>query len=120
MKNVILVFIGSAFGGVLRYCISQVLNSQKFPWGTAAVNLAGSFLIGILVAFFPQKDNPVRALLGAGLLGGFTTFSTFSAETVMQIERCEYILAIYSVGLQAIGSVCACGLGLWLGNRLNG
>jgi fluoride exporter len=91
----LLIALGGAAGSVLRYLLGSVVqrsSSSGFPIGTMVVNVSGCFLIGILVRQFlnMQLSNDLRALLVVGFCGGFTTFSTFSAETMALIEGGEY------------------------------
>lgn len=104
----LLIALGGAAGSVLRYLLGGVVqrtSSSGFPIGTMFVNVSGCFVIGILVRQFMnmQLSPEMRALLIVGFCGGFTTFSTFSAETIGLIEGGEYARAstyvIMSVGL---------------------
>ena len=105
---------GGAIGAVLRhfmaYRVSTVLG-LTFPYGTLAVNVLGSFLLGLMVTLFAEKfalSQEIRAFLTVGLMGGFTTFSAFSMETILLIERNNYSGAAFyilaSVGL-AVGAL---------------
>jgi CrcB protein len=103
----LLIAVGGAAGSVLRYLIGgrvQHLAPHGFPLGTLFVNVAGCFLIGILIRQFMniQTHNYVRALLVVGFCGGFTTFSAFSMETVGLIEGGEYPRAIAYVFLSVL------------------
>ncbi len=71
----ILVFLGGGFGAVLRYIVSLILNCKDFPYGTLIVNISGCFLFGLFAALYGCNK-----FLLSGFLGGYTTFSTFSAE----------------------------------------
>ena len=91
----LLIALGGAAGSLLRYLIGgavQRMSASGFPIGTMFVNVSGCFLIGILVRQFlnMQTSPELRALLIVGFCGGFTTFSTFSAETLGLIEGGEY------------------------------
>src|SRR5436190_23587612 len=94
----VLIALGGAVGSVLRYLIGgavQRMSASGFPIGTMFVNVSGCFVIGILVRQFMnmQLTPELRALLIVGFCGGFTTFSTFSAETIGLIEGGEYTRA---------------------------
>ena len=94
----LLIALGGAGGSVLRYLVGGAIqrsSNSGFPIGTMVVNVSGCFLIGILVRQFlnMQLSNDLRALLVVGFCGGFTTFSTFSAETLALIEGGEYARA---------------------------
>lgn len=94
----LLIAVGGAAGSVLRYAVGRAVqgaSASGFPIGTMVVNVSGCFLIGILVRqFLNMQGSPeLRALLIVGFCGGFTTFSTFSAETIGLIEGGEYVRA---------------------------
>ena len=94
----LLIAVGGAAGSVLRYAVGRAVqgaSASGFPIGTMVVNVSGCFLIGILVRQFlnMQVSPELRALLIVGFCGGFTTFSTFSAETIGLIEGGEYVRA---------------------------
>jgi fluoride exporter len=85
----ILVALGAAVGAPLRYLVDQAVSRRHdslFPWGTFVVNLAGSFLLGLLAALSLRADAPVLALAGTGFCGALTTYSTFGYETVRLLE----------------------------------
>ena len=104
----LLIALGGAAGSLLRYAVGRVvqgMSASGFPVGTLFVNVSGCFIIGILVRQFMnmQLSPELRALLIVGFCGGFTTFSTFSADTIGLIEGGEYARAsgyvVLSVGL---------------------
>jgi fluoride exporter len=128
MFSLSLVALGGAVGAVARVSLSSFLNGRLagaggWPWGTFAVNLAGCFLIGLLVGVLAGREGPhdgVRQFLGPGVLGGFTTFSAFSIETVELIERGRAATALaYALGSVAVGVALAL-LGLLLGRKVAG
>lgn len=114
MKELICVFLGGGTGSVLRYCVQELLHERivpySFPWATFAVNIAGSFLIGLFYALSARFNlsADVRLLLTAGLCGGFTTFSTFSNDGLTLLKGefygtfMVYTLASISLGLLAV------------------
>lgn len=116
------VAAGGAAGSVGRYLVSSSwlpwAGPQALPWGTLLVNVAGSFLYGLLFAllsrYLPAGDT-LRVALLAGFLGGFTTFSSFSFETVRLFQAGQGALAITYV----LASVASCLLALWLGLSLS-
>ncbi len=116
MLNYILVSAGAAIGGALRYGISTYIQkniSVIFPYGTLVVNIVGSFLLGIIMFYLNEKEligNEFRLFLTIGFCGGFTTFSTFSYETLNLFRDSEFGLAIYNVLL----NVVLCLLGIYL------
>ena len=116
----LIVFIGAGIGGALRHGVnvaSARLFSTSFPYGTLFVNVAGSFLMGLCAGYFafrPSLSQPVRLFLTTGILGGFTTFSAFSLDTALLIERHAYGLAAGYVLGSVIASVSALFFGLAL------
>jgi fluoride exporter len=113
------IALGSALGGIARYaCSGWVANwfGQAFPWGTLLVNVLGSFVIG----FFASLTGPdgrllvpgdARQFVMVGLCGGYTTFSSFSLQTLTLAQDGEFLRAGLNVG----GSVVLCLLAVWLG-----
>lgn len=120
MTNFLLVAAGGALGAVARYGVSvqaaRLLGPER-PWGTLLINVLGSLLMGLLagrLALQSGSGEGVRLFLGVGLLGGFTTFSAFSLETVALLERREWATAALYVGGSVVLSVAALALGLAL------
>lgn len=117
-----LVFVGAGLGGVARFLVGLAalrLVGVGFPWGTLAINVVGSCLMGIVVgalAFRQEADwtQPVRLFLATGVLGGFTTFSAFSLETVLLWEGGETPAALAYVAASVAVSVAALALGLFV------
>ena len=115
--QIIAIAIGGALGALLRFWMStgiHVLMGRGFPYGTLAVNVIGSFLMGLLYVFMLERmevSAELRAALMIGVLGAFTTFSTFSIETMNLIEAGEVTRA----GMNIVFSVSLCLLGCWLG-----
>ncbi len=98
MKILLFIGTGSFIGGVLRYLLAQLIQAKttdSFPWGTLAVNILGCFLIGIVfgLAHKGSIPNEWKLFLATGLLGGFTTFSAFSNETVIMLREGQYLFA---------------------------
>jgi len=116
----LIVFIGAGIGGALRHGVNTGaarVFGLGFPFGTLIVNVAGSFLMGLLTGLFAYRSGipqPVRLFLTTGILGGFTTFSTFSLDAALLIERHNYGLAAGYV----VGSVAGALAGLFLGLSL--
>jgi len=120
MLNLALVMLGGAIGAALRYGVSwfaAVRLSPAFPWGTLAVNLVGSLLagllLGIIIARGGQGDS-IRLFFGVGLLGGFTTFSAFSAETAFMLLSGQIWSAALYVLSSVVGAILLLFVGLWL------
>ena len=89
LQQIGLVALGGAFGAALRYAVSEFLTSDTFPYATLSVNLVGSFLLGILTVGLAQNllTSNMALLLGTGVLGAFTTMSTFSVETIQMFDQ---------------------------------
>jgi CrcB protein len=93
LLNLLVVMAGAGLGGGLRYALGGWVAQRwgaAFPWNTLAVNLSGSFLLGLLVALSLERDlvsPPLRLFLGVGLLGGYTTFSTLAWESLALIQQ---------------------------------
>lgn len=117
VTSMLFVALGGALGSVLRYGISLAgiaLFGAGFPWGTLAVNVIGSAAIGALVA--AGLEGQARFLLITGLLGGFTTFSAFSIETVALWDRSPGLALLYVAASVVLG-VAACMATFWLFRR---
>ena len=112
------IALGSAIGGVGRYLLQgliQRLTGGTFPTGTLLVNLSGSFLLGMIIRYgvdTPTLTPEIRAFLTIGLCGGYTTFSTFSYETVALMEDGEWTRAALYVALSVGLGLLATFLGL--------
>ncbi len=108
IKNILLVGAGSFVGGALRYLVSLGLKyTGGFPWATFLVNLVGCLLIGLLWGLFSRFANASQQLvlfLTVGFCGGFTTFSTFSKESLILLQASNYLMfALYIMGSVVIG-----------------
>ena len=121
MFSFLIVGIGGAFGAMARYGVGlfAIKNlGASFPFGTIIVNIAGSFLMGLLIAWLARRtggsSNELRLFLATGFLGGFTTFSAFSLDTITLYERGDLGQAAIYVGLSVIASILALVAGLWL------
>jgi CrcB protein len=120
MQMILSISIGAVIGALSRYFLigfTGKLLGTSFPWGTLLVNVLGSLLMGILVELFALKwsaSQEVRALLTVGLLGAFTTFSTFSLDVALLIQKGENISAFTYSLASVILSVAALFAGLHL------
>lgn len=120
MKESFYIFIGGGLGSVSRYWLSKGVNSLylgSFPAGTLVCNLVGCFLIGLWMVMMAQRFliNPyLRMFLCIGFLGGLTTFSTFSYETLSLFESRSYLWA----GLNILASLVGCLTAVYLGSLL--
>jgi len=116
----LIVFLGAGIGGAVRHGVSvgsARLIGLGFPTGTLIVNVVGSFFMGLLAGYFlarPGISQQVRLFLTTGILGGFTTFSAFSLDTALLMERHAYALAAGYVAGSVIASIAALFLGLTL------
>lgn len=118
MNQLFVIALGGAFGAVLRFAVSTGIYQwlgRGFPYGTLAVNIFGSFLIGLLTEALVLQRIAItieyRSAILIGLLGSFTTFSTFSLETLYLLEQGNLVKA----ALNIIISVCACIFAVWIG-----
>jgi CrcB protein len=123
MKQILLVGLGGAFGSLARYFAGIAiigLMGSTFPFNTLCINVAGSFLMGLVVAMLAKFDPPlayatdVRLFVAVGMLGGFTTFSSFSADVAALWERGAQAQA----WLYALASVALSIAGVFLGSFL--
>jgi CrcB protein len=118
------IALGSALGGVARYLLGGLIQRTTegtFPLGTLVINVTGSFVLGVLYRYAAESaavTPEVRAMLTIGICGGYTTFSTFSYETVRLLEDGEYTRALTYVGLSVVLSVGGAILGIALGREL--
>lgn len=110
MKNFLLVGIGGSIGSMLRYAAVLLLKNKPFPYATYCVNIAGSFIIGIVTGYALKNatfNNEWRLFVATGIFGGFTTFSSFSLESMQLLQQNRvgmaslYILASMAVGILA-------------------
>jgi len=121
MKDILLVGLGGCIGAVSRYKLGDWIllwfTQPRFPYNTFAVNVIGCLFIGVLAGLGERYDvlGPgARLFLITGLLGGFTTFSSFGLETLTLLRRDEFLIA----GMYAVGSVVLGLIAVWLGLKL--
>ena len=116
IRNILLVAPGGSVGSVLRYLLSNI--NASFPWGTFAVNILGSLLIGLLVGLVSKGvlSPEMKLLLVTGFCGGFTTFSTFANESFCMVKAGDVLLTALYVGASVIIGVLA----VWCGMMLSG
>jgi len=116
------VGVGGFFGAGLRFAlgswIHRALPAAAFPWGTMAVNLLGCLLIGFVASYRQPLEPGVRLFLMVGLLGGFTTFSTFALETLALTQQDNYLMAAVNVTAKVVFGLLAAWAGFELGRLL--
>ncbi|WP_423600643.1 fluoride efflux transporter CrcB [Roseateles sp. MS654] len=113
--QVVAVSVGASGGALTRWGAGLWLNAKwhGFPLGTLAVNLLGGFLIGMALEWFGRyPDDLLKLLLVTGFLGGLTTFSSFSGESLSLLQRGEFMLAMAHSGAHVLGSLAAAAAGL--------
>ncbi len=117
MSEVILVGLGGAFGAIFRYLLSLVPLKGDFPFMTLITNILGAFVIGIVVGWFGRgRMSPhMQLFLKTGVCGGFTTFSTFSLESLSLFEQGHVYMGMLYIVLSVVG----CIIGVFLGKYLS-
>jgi CrcB protein len=115
----IAVGVGGALGSMARHAVNHITRAQQYPWGTAFVNLSGCFVIGLLAGLIASRRITMpsywREFVFVGVLGGFTTFSTFGLDTFVLGRTHSPGHAALNVGVQVVGGLLA----VWLGYRLS-
>lgn len=127
LKTYLLVGVGSAVGGMARFWLSNAVAQrygETFPWGTLLVNISGSLVIGLLAAlnvsegrFYLQPAQ--RQFLMIGICGGYTTFSSFSLQTLELIRHDQWLYAAGNILLSVLLCLVAVWIGHGIGHRLN-
>lgn len=124
MERYLLVAAFGALGAVSRYAVDGWVSNAargQFPWGTLVINVAGSFVLGVIVELTTSRLLPHpnwRVALGIGFLGAFTTFSTFTYETVRLAEDSAYTLALLNIAAMTALGLVAAAAGLLIGRAL--
>ena len=117
IRNFLLVALGGALGSVLRHTASLIIPAKHFPWPTLAVNIAGSFLIGLILALSTKEESFLynwKLFLATGICGGFTTFSAFSQENMELLQNGKYLLALTYIVVSIVLGIVAVFLGFKL------
>ena len=119
MNSLFPVMIGGAIGAGARHLAGQAMLARLgpgFPWWTLSINIAGSLLMGLLIGILAGSGGgeTTRLFVGVGVLGGFTTFSTFSLEFWTLFERGQIGQASFYVLASVVGAILACGLGIFV------
>jgi len=126
MKNYFLVSLGASLGGVFRYWVTSIVHifmPATFPYGTLTVNVIGSFVLGFIIYFLDPNEliEPhIRTFLTIGFCGAFTTFSTFSVETLNLLRESEYFLAGMNILLNLSFSLVAALVAFWMAKVITG
>ncbi|TPJ37353.1 fluoride efflux transporter CrcB [Mesorhizobium sp. B2-5-13] len=123
MFNLLLVMVGGGIGAGIRHLTSMGalrLVGPNYPWGTMAINIIGSFAMGLFIAILARRggSNELRLFVATGILGGFTTFSAFSLDFAALWERGATLPAFGYALASVIGAIIALFLGLWLARSL--
>jgi CrcB protein len=116
-NNFLVIGIGAALGAISRWLLGLWLNHHAalMPWGTLAANFIGAYVIGLamgVLSLYPEVPQWLRLALITGFLGGLTTFSTFSAETVGLLEHGAYLTGLGYVAVSVLGSLGLTALGM--------
>ena len=124
VQTFLVVALGGALGAMLRYAVGGGINAwsaSSFPYGTLVVNVIGSLIMGFLFFYFNDRvagDSLLRPLLFVGLLGGFTTFSAFSIETLVLLTQGDYFRGAINVILSVSLCIIAASAGMALAKQL--
>lgn len=124
MLHVMLVALGGAIGAALRHIANNFalrFAGPNFPWGTMAINIVGSFAMGLFVGYLVRRSgssNELRLFVATGILGGFTTFSAFSLDFVTLWERGAALPAFGYAFASVICAILALFLGMWLARSI--
>ena len=120
MNRYLLVMLGAAVGGLARYVVGSVLlarYSSRFPLGTVLVNVTGCFLMGMLMASFLRRGDPqpdLRVFLVTGILGGYTTFSSFAWESFEAMDKSRALIGLANILFSVVLGMAAVWLGAFL------
>jgi len=120
MSETLWVGLGGVLGAIARYWLNLAIASRAgtlFPVGTLVINVSGSFVLGALLGFLESHAAPpaVRLVCATGFLGAYTTFSTFTAETVRLVEEGSFLLAVANAGGSLVLGLAAAVVGLVVG-----
>jgi fluoride exporter len=113
----LLVAIAGAFGVAARYGISSPFHGTALPWATFGINVAGSLLLGLLISSHHFGED-VRTVIGVGFLGGFTTFSTFTVQAVLDLDAGEPLRALVYITASVLIGLAAAAAGFYLGRAV--
>ncbi len=121
LKDAMWVGAGGAVGSALRYLVWRAVGtSGGFPWATLFVNVTGSFVLGFLAGMYAGRIGPtMRLAVFFGFLGGYTTFSTFTNETVVFARTGSGAIAFANVAVSVVVGLTAAFIGIWVGEQLS-
>jgi len=118
MDKFLMVFLGGGCGTIARYTtmtmVNRIVPTTNFPWATLVVNLIGAIIIGFMLELLMLRTNPgdnAKLLYVTGFLGGYTTFSAFSLDAMLMIERSDYLNSFVYVTASVVGTVLAVFMG---------
>jgi fluoride exporter len=114
LKNFILVGLGGAAGSMFRYALSLLMINRVFPLATLVVNIAGSFVIGLVLALAVKNESFAgnwKLFLATGICGGFTTFSAFSAENLQLLQNGRTGMSLLYIAISIVAGIGAAFLG---------
>ncbi len=120
MYAYLIVFLGSGIGGALRHGVNQLIThflGTKFPFGIITINITGSLILGLLTGYFAFKGEAPqhwRLFLTTGIVAGYTTFSTFSLDSVLLWERGDLLLSAVYIFFSVALSLAAIMAGIWI------
>ncbi|KAA6440162.1 fluoride efflux transporter CrcB [Dyadobacter flavalbus] len=124
MKHLILVFIGGGLGSLARYGTGKASSvwPSNFPYGTLTANILACLILGVFTGWAafrtPDSAATYRAFIAVGFCGGFSTFSTFSNDTIQLMAANRWTDAVFNIFASLISCFCATVLGMWLGKQL--
>ncbi len=124
MNNLILIFLGGGLGSLARFGVGRTLAgwSVNLPYGTLAANVLACIILGFITGAVTMRSAeavlPYRAFLAVGFCGGFSTFSTFSNDTLLMLMNNRWGDAVLNIGLSVVLCLLASFLGLWLGKAV--
>lgn len=110
IKNILLVGLGGGIGSILRYVATVMITAKRFPYATLSVNILGSFIIGLVLAFSIKDEqfaNNWKLFLATGICGGFTTFSAFSLENMQLLQSGKAGMAFLYIALSVVLGIAA-------------
>jgi fluoride exporter len=123
MARFLWICLGGAVGTGARYLVSGWLARPAgpgFPWGTLTVNVTGSFLLGLIMQLALGTDPTLRLTLTTGVMGGYTTYSTFNYETLQYLQRNDWLMGSLNLSVTVVACLAAGSLGLVAGRMLAG